>query len=116
MQGAGAGATHVELGGVEDVAPIGAPAGSHQPRGALVDPAVPLGLLQRPHLGSRERHTGPGEPGQQHGLKRQSQTGQCYPSLTTLGSARPHPKSPRFSGVHFAVVLKVSSFASLSLT
>lgn len=42
--------TYVELGGVENVAPVRAPARGHQPGRALVDSAVPLRLLQGPYL------------------------------------------------------------------
>ena len=47
--------THMEFRRVEDVAPVGAPGGGHQPRRALVYLAVPLWLLQGPHLDSQKR-------------------------------------------------------------
>lgn len=47
----------MELGCVENVAPVGAPARSHQPCGSLVYFAVPFGLFQRPHLDSQQRET-----------------------------------------------------------
>ena len=46
--------TYVELGGVEDVASVGAPARAQQTDRALVNLTVPVRLLQRPHL-SKER-------------------------------------------------------------